>query len=354
MKTPEEREAPARGSWAARRGAVRPEAISVTGEGLIKLSAPADGGPLPLVVEPRLDDLSLSAWVGDNLGLVGPKLLEHGGILFRGFRVAERADFEQFIIALGLVPMTYIEAATPRTRLSERVYTSTEFPAEQTIALHNELSYVSTFPTKILFCCLLPAEAGGETPVGNIEGVYRRVPPRVRERFLQKGWMLVRNFGSGFGPTWQASYHVADRDEAEAYFRGAGVEFEWTGGERLRTRQVRPASLTHPQTGATLWFNHTAFWHVSSLEPRLREMLLSEFGEAGLPYNTYYGDGTPIEELVVEEIREAYRQETVTFGWRAGDILLLENMLVAHGRNPFTGPRTVLAAMGDPYRRADV
>lgn len=354
MRSPERREPSVRGSWAAKRGAVKPEAISVTGEGLVKLSAPEDGGPLPLVVEPLLEDLSLPAWVVDNQDLLGRKLLEHGGLLFRGFRVAERADFEQFIVALGLVPMTYMEAATPRTRLSERVYTSTEFPAEQTIALHNELSYVSTFPTKIIFCCLQPAESGGETPIGNVERVYGRIPALIKERFMRKGWMLTRNFGSGFGPTWQNSYHVADRDEAESYFRGAGVEFEWTGGERLRTRQVRPATLSHPLTGATLWFNHIAFWHVSSLEPGLREMLLAEFGEAGLPYNTYYGDGTPIEESVVEELREAYRRETVSFPWREGDILLLENMLVAHGRKPFDGPRTVLAAMGDPFRRTDV
>lgn len=347
-------EGSAKSLWAARRAAVRPQRVELTGEGLVKLSALEDGGRLPLVVEPRLEDLSLPAWVRENLGLIDAKLLEHGGLLFRGFRVGGREEFEQFIEALGLSPMSYMEAATPRTKLSERVYTSTEFPAEQAIALHNELSYVSTFPTKILFCCLQPAERGGGTPIGNVERVYARIPADVRERFERKGWMLVRNFGGGFGPTWQHSYHVADREGAERYFRAAGVEFEWAGGERLRTRQVRPVTAHHPRTGATVWFNHVAFWHVSTLEPKLREMLLAEFGEEGLPYNTYYGDGARIEESVIEELREAYRRETVVFPWRAGDILLLENMLVAHGREPFEGERRVLAAMGDPHRREDI
>src|SRR5262249_14514826 len=119
--------------------------------------------------------------------------------------------------------------------------------------------------------------------------------------------------------------------------------------EHLRTRQVRPAIVKHPGTGESLWFNHVAFWHVSSLEERVRDAMLSIFKEEGLPYNTYYGGGGAIDPFVVEELREAYRRETVAFPWERGDLLLLDNMLVAHGRNPFQGQRKVLVAMGDPY-----
>ena len=47
--------------------------------------------------------------------------------------------------------------------------------------------------------------------------------------------------------------------------------------------------------------------------------------------------------------RLALRAETVTFPWRRGDVLLLDNMLTAHGRRPFTGDRRVLVAMGNSY-----
>lgn len=49
-------------------------------------------------------------------------------------------------------------------------------------------------------------------------------------------WMLVRNFGGGFGLTWQTSYRVSDRAALEAYFDKAAIEYEWIDSSRLRTR----------------------------------------------------------------------------------------------------------------------
>ena len=115
--------------------------------------------------------------------------------------------------------------------------------------------------------------------------------------------------------------------------------------------QVRPPIESHPQLGTPLWFNHIAFWHVSSLEPELRALFLKEFEEHELPFNTFYGDGSTIEDSVAEELRQAYQQETVSFPWQPGDVLMLDNMLVAHGREPYSGSRKILAAMGEAYTR---
>jgi alpha-ketoglutarate-dependent taurine dioxygenase len=311
-------------------------------------------GPLPLVVEPNVDGLDLSFWARANLGLIEQQLLKHGAILFRGFDVCTQAAFEEFLGSVDAQLMDYVEGATPRTSLGGNVYTSTEFPAGQSIALHNELSYVVTFPTRLWFLCAQPATTGGETPIADVRRVFELVPPAVRRRFAERGWMLVRNFGNGLGPSWQSSYHVGDRAAAEELFRRTKIGFEWTGEDSLRTRQVRPAASTHPATGESVWFNHVAFWHVSSLEPDVRAAMLRVFKEEDLPYNTYYGDGSPIEVSVIDELREAYRQATVAFAWQKGDVLMIENMLAAHGRRPFTGPRKVLAAMGRPFTRKDL
>jgi len=53
---------------------------------------------------------------------------------------------------------------------------------------------------------------------------------------------------------------------------------------------------------------------------------------------------------VIDEIRKAYDSETVKFDWQRGDLLLVDNMLVAHGREPFTGDRRVLVAMAEPFK----
>jgi hypothetical protein len=77
--------------------------------------------------------------------------------------------------------------------------------------------------------------------------------------------------------------------------------------------------------------------------------LLHGSGVDDLPNNTYYGDGSPIESSVLDEIREAYRREAASFAWQEGDILMLDNMLVAHSRNPYVGRREVLVAMAEPF-----
>jgi alpha-ketoglutarate-dependent taurine dioxygenase len=160
--------------------------------------------------------------------------------------------------------------------------------------------------------------------------------------------MYVRNFGDGFGLPWQTVFRTEDRARVEEHCREVGIEVEWKEGDRLRTRAVRPAVSRHPRTGETVWFNHATFFHVTTLEEGVRRALLADFDPEDLPTNTFYGDGSPIEDEVLEHLREAYRRETVALAWRPGDIMLVDNMLAAHGRRPYAGPRRTLVAMGEP------
>jgi alpha-ketoglutarate-dependent taurine dioxygenase len=160
--------------------------------------------------------------------------------------------------------------------------------------------------------------------------------------------MYMRNYGDGLGLPWAQVFQTTDRAAVEDYCRRAAIEFEWKDHGRLRTRQIRPAVRTHPDTGESIWFNHLLFFHITSLSPSVRDAITSGVAEDDLPFNTFYGDGTPIEPEVLTEIRDAYDAETVTFPWQFGDVLMLDNMLVAHGREPFSGPRKVVVAMTDP------
>jgi len=344
------------GSWADRRKQVQPISISQTQ--LVKVGhLPGREGLLPLVVEPvdaYAGTLKLHEWAPDNLQLIDRGVLQHGGVLFRGFASKTQEDFHAFLDALGVQLIQYNESSTPRTQLKKNVYTSTEFPNDQTIALHNELSTSATVPQKIWFFCDLPAAAGGQTPIADVRRVYARLSPATRERFEEKGWKLVRNYGDGFGLTWQDSFHTTDPAEVERYCREQEIDWEWKEGDRLRTWQTRPAVLVHPQTGEKSWFNHIAFWHDSSLAPHVRAFLRGEFHPEDMPYQTFYGDGSPIEDETAAELREAYLAERVVFDWYRGDLLMMDNLLAAHGRMPYQGDRRTLVAMADPYRRPDL
>jgi alpha-ketoglutarate-dependent taurine dioxygenase len=330
-----------------RPGPARRKPVSVTQGELVTIGPPLDQGELPLVIYPAVEGLDLVTWAVSNRESIRAHLLKRGGILFRNFKITSPAIFEQFVIACSNELLQYKERSSPRTRVSNNVYTSTDYPAEHSIFLHNENSYQHTWPLKIFFCCIAPSAQGGETPIADCRKVLERIDPKIRRRFIDKGWMLVRNFGGGLSLTWQSVFQTEDRAEVEAYCREAGIETEWRG-DRLRTRQVRPAVARHPVTGDLTWFNHAAFFHVSTLEPSTCDGLLAEMEKEELPNNTYYGDGSPIEPDVLEEIREAYRRETVSFAWREGDILVLDNMLVAHGRNPYAGYRKILVALSEP------
>jgi alpha-ketoglutarate-dependent taurine dioxygenase len=323
-------------------------AVSAGRQALVKTTHLQPGLGLPLVVQPNVDAVDLAAWAAGSREFIEERLARHGGLLFRGFGLRTQADFERAVASMSSRLMHYVEGATPRTQLGDNVYTSTEYPAAQSIDLHNELSYVTTWPTRIWFFCVTPSDEGGETPIADVRRVLGRLSPATVETFRERGWMLVRNFGNGMSLPWQKVFRTDDRASVEEYCRAAQVEFEWVDENHLRTRQVRPALARHSVTREEVWFNHVCFWHVSSLDPEVRASMLAVFPADELPYNTYYGDGSPIADSVVEELREAYRRETVKFAWRAGDLLLLDNMLVAHGRSPYAGSRRVLVAMGEP------
>ena len=298
---------------------------------------------LPLLIEPALHGVSLPEWAGSNREFIKQRLQRHGAILFRGFNLSSVDEFELLLRSVAGDLLEYSYRSTPRTQVSGRIYTSTEYPAHQTIPLHNEMSYTRSWPMMLGFFCLEVAAEGGETPIADSRRVFSLIDPAVRDRFARKQVMYVRNYGEALDLSWQNVFQTEDRSMVEDYCRSAGIEFEWKSDNELRTRQVCQAIATHPDTGEHVWFNQAHLFHVSSLGEQMRESLLST---EELPRNACYGDGSPIEDAALAEIRSAYERETVVFSWQQRDVLLLDNMLAAHGRRPYRGSRTIVVGMG--------
>ncbi len=335
-------------------GHVRRKAINLSQENLVKVRPLFPEKPLPLLIEPGVDGVNAISWVTNNRNFIESSLLKHGALLFRNFDIRSLESFQQFITSFSLELVVEHERSSPRSQVLDTIYTSTDHPESQDIFLHNELSYSHTWPMKIWFYCVTPPLEGGATPIADVREVFKLINPQVREHFMQKKVMYVRNYGDGFGLSWQTSFQTTDHSSVEAYCRSAGLQVEWKDGNRLRTRRIGSAVCKHPKTGEPVWFNHAAFFHVSTLEPMIRNTLLAEFIEEDLPTHSYYGDGTPIEAEVLDAIRTAYRQATVQFPWQQGDVMMLDNMLVAHGRTAFTGPRKIVVAMAEPVTEESI
>lgn len=323
--------------------------IAAMFDGQVQCSRLSDTAQIPLVIQPATGPTDLIAWGQRHAAALQALLPVHGALLLRGFAVGGPEVFEQFADVVSPQLLQYNERSSPRTQVGANIYTSTEYPASETIFLHNENSYQSTWPLKIFFYCAVAAKSGGETPIADCRRVYDKIRPEVRAAFAEKQVMYVRNFGDGFGLAWQNVFQTDDKSRVDAYCRSAGITPEWKDGDKLRTRQVRPAIARHPHTGALTWFNHATFFHITTLDPIIQRVLRKNFPEQDLPSNSYYGDGTPIEPEVMEHLREVYQSEQVSFTWQEGDVLALDNMLVAHGRSPFVGPRRVLVAMSEPW-----
>lgn len=335
-------------------GLVRRKPITISEQTLVSERLFSHGASVPLIIEPATAGVSLVAWAASQRPALERKLLEHGAILFRGFGINAVEQFEQLIAALSPGALEYQFRASPRTRVGGNIYTSTDYPADQVIFPHNEHSYSPKFPLRLFFYCHVAPEVRGETPIGSTREVIRRIPAPIIARFREKKVLYVRNYGDGFGLSWPTVFQTEDRAEVEAYCASVGISVQWKSGNRLRTTQQGPAIVRHPRTGEEVWFNHATFFHVSTLPEAIGAPLQASFGPHDLPTNTFYGDGSPIEGEVLEQLRAAYLDSLVKFTWQQGDILFMDNMLCVHGREPFSGKRAILTGMAEALYSKDL
>ncbi|HSF42712.1 MAG TPA: TauD/TfdA family dioxygenase [Thermoanaerobaculia bacterium] len=309
---------------------------------------------LPLVVEALPGNgagpEALLRYYQVNFDLIESKLLEHGAILFRGFGIVQEEIFQQTVrSSLFGRMLDYVDGNSPRTKVTSGVYTSTEYPPEFFISMHNELSYSERWPARLFFCCVVVPEEGGETPLADSRAILGGMRSDLVDKFTQNGVKYIRNLhgGRGYGPSWQKTFETEDRTAVEEYCRDSGIQLEWKPDGGVRLWHVRPATATHPKTGEAVWFNQADQFHPSTHPPKIYESLkaLYKGKEAQMPQNAVFGDDTPIEDWMLDEVRETTRREIRLFPWQQGDFLMVDNMLVCHGRMPFKGPRKILVSM---------
>src|SRR5216110_656216 len=292
-------------------------------------------------------------WAAEHRNALRALVAEHGSLLVRGLGLRDAAQTEAVFRRLGSL-LAERETFAPRRRYSEGVYSSSKWPPNEHMCMHHELSYAVELPSLMLFTCLVAPTVGGETPVADSPNVLNALPADLVERFERVGWLLIRNYNDNdIGASIAEAFGADDRRAVESYCCANAIQFEWQPNGGLRTWQRRSAVVRHPRTGQRCWFNQIAFLNEWTMDPELREYLVDIYGEDGLPFNTRFGNGDPIGADVIQLINEVYEANTVRERWQAGDLMLVDNVRTAHGRERFEGPREVLVAMADAVNLAD-
>ncbi|MEL7447656.1 MAG: TauD/TfdA family dioxygenase [Pseudomonadota bacterium] len=272
-------------------------------------------------------------------------LSRHGAILFRGFPIGTAEEFDAFLSAFGMESFTYEESLSNAVRVNktDKVFTANEAPPDVSIFLHHEMAQTPLFPSRLFFCCLIAPERDGATPLCRSDVLLEQLQHAEPEFVRQCEELGVRYSNvmpgnddptSGQGRSWRSTLGVESVAEAEARLAALGYRHEWLPGEVLRaTTPVLPA-VRALLDGRRVFFNQliAAFrgWQDTRNDPRK---------------SICFGDDSPIDEAAMNTAIALSDELSFDLNWQAGDVALVDNYLVMHGRRPFTGKRSVLASL---------
>lgn len=271
----------------------------------------------------------------------------HGAILYRGFRVDTMDDFECLVSKTMRNCRSYVGGDSPRTKLSNTIYTSTEYPAHQSIVLHNELSFSNDYPRYMYFYCLIPAKIGGETPLANNRELYKRLPKSLIEKYHNRKLKYIMNLhdGYGMGRSWQDAFETKSKIEVDDILKRRNVNYSWQEDGTLKISEIIQPIIRHPNTQEWLFFSQAHQWHPSNLDAEVRTTLLSLMPETDFYHYVCHADDGPLDIDELELTRKLIDELKIAQPWQQGDVLFIDNMLVMHGRNPFEGERKILLSL---------
>jgi len=194
-------------------------------------------------------------------------------------------------------------------------------PTEVSISLHSELGYVNNPPKYIAFGCLSPAPVGGAMIFGDSRKIVQSIPEELRLKLTEKGAYCAGNYS----PThWKTSLNTEDKSTAETTMISLGWNWEWKEDASLYWWSNLPAMVTHPITGECVFLSSTSF--------------LQAFRNLqGQPKR--FGDRSEMTDREFRILRQAHANQEIDVMLQPGDMVVLDNWLIKHGRRAFEGPR---------------
>ena len=269
----------------------------------------------------------------------------HGAILFRGFPLRSVEDFDAFVRAFDLPNFRYRDSLSNAVRVNrtERVFTANEAPPEVEIVMHHEMAQTPVYPSRLFFFCATPAEQAGSTPICRSDLLWQRIKAELPEfaaaaearGLLYTSVMPAEDDPiSGQGRSWRKTFMVEDRAAAEARMEALGYRWEWLADGALRVTTPTLQAVHTLADGRQTFFNQ--------LIAAFRSWGDGRGESAG---TVTFGDAAPIDAATIGRVSDMAEESVFEIPWERGDVALLDNYLVMHGRRPFRGTREVFASL---------
>ncbi|KAL2862214.1 uncharacterized protein BJX67DRAFT_391485 [Aspergillus lucknowensis] len=331
---------------------------------------------LPLALKPSPDSsVTLDAAISTIKHLQRTKTLttllaRHGTLLFRGLPITSAADFSAFAHAFGYKPHEIIGIVVDRPLLAPNVAPANEAPKEVRIYNHNESPQVPHAPEYIFFYAQKAPTVGGETPISSSLELFARAQreiPEFIDLLVEKGiqsrvtYKTQRQYVGGSTLRQAFGKEILDGDDEETqrrkieaqiarYGRGEYTTFEWgvdgeDGARQLVLTHQLPVVRTQPGTNLPTLFTGLAAYYRNTVEAQKR----SGAGRKNVAQQCF-GDGTPIPEEYLAALARITEEIRVLHRWEEGDVLVYDNIIAQHGREPWEGEqgdRVVLASLFD-------
>lgn len=337
-----------------------PAGVESLGEGIVSWKSSPDTPPL--FISPELGVLSdhpaFIAWCREHGADLDRLILEHGAIVLRGFPMATAEDFDELA---GLFPPYqpgYVGGMSPRKKIGGNVMESTRLIETYKIALHSEMAYMKTYPPRLAFFCKQASTTGGETIIGDMHRFMKSMPADLRTKLEQHEVHIVRNYGPAHSTdsldvidhpdkvAWNDALDTDDRAEAEKRCAALGMTPIWNEDGTLTLLDVTPTFTTHPKTGDS-FYRSNLHTNASFERPGFIEIVAELRAKQTRPSGMYLDTGEKLTYEEAETIVKLYESIELGWPWQNGDVMILDNLQVAHGRNTYTGPREIMVALLD-------
>ena len=310
-------------------------------------SGPDVGAMFPVTFDTPSESVSIEEWVRQNRVAINKSLKQTGAVLLRGLAMQDPDHFEKFVVAYGLPVFPYRESLSNAVRVnhSERVFTANEAPSQVEIYLHHEMAQTPVSPSVLFFCCISAAEQGGATPLCRSDQLFEAFKlshPKWTEQLVSKGLRYVTRMpavsdeSSGQGRSWYNTLNVSDKDEVEKKLTAMGYEYSWQNNGGLETLSPLLPGVVELTNGGQ------SFYH---------QLIAAYRGWPGVRENpasgVMFGDKTEIPVGLLESLSSMAEDYTTDLHWADGEIAMLNNRMIMHGRRPYSGnrKRQVLVSM---------